>query len=152
MSWDARNQAPRGIDLSTSSGSCRSSRAGSPMKLTEDTGHELAAPVVAQQTVVQEAPSTTPSMAPQHGENNDMMELNDQIFDRELAQLNGEAEAFDGYMEWELDTNAGSQASNAKLSSIPAKTAVDTDNDLLMPPIQAYSVQTLSQWSVSRSV
>ncbi|KAJ5958677.1 uncharacterized protein N7479_005827 [Penicillium vulpinum] len=135
-------------DPSTSSGSCRSSRAGSPMELTEDPGHELAAPVVAQQTVVQEAPSTTFSIAPQHVETNDMMELNDYIFDCELAQLNGEAEAeaeaFDGYMEWEFDTNAGSQASNTNVPSNANVPSVVQNHASAVPGSQASTVQAPS--------
>ncbi|OQD65795.1 hypothetical protein PENPOL_c005G00286 [Penicillium polonicum] len=141
--------------------SCRSSRQGSPMEITpssregspmeittEPTEHEHAAHMLQadesqvndRNAAVREAPATTLTITPQQVEINNMMGNQSQLFHSELANLN--AEAFDGYMEWELtqtitilnedDQAAPSQASSGpSLPFFPAIT-VNSNEDVLM--------------------
>ncbi|KAJ5955182.1 hypothetical protein N7501_009461 [Penicillium viridicatum] len=126
-----------------------SSREGSPMEITtEPTEHEHAAHMLQadesqvndRNAAVQEAPATTFTITPQQVEINNMMGNQSQLFYSELANLN--AEAFDGYMEWELtqtitilnedDQAAPSQASSGEsLPFFPAIT-VNSNEDVLM--------------------
>ncbi|KAJ5406068.1 hypothetical protein N7465_007352 [Penicillium sp. CMV-2018d] len=126
-----------------------SSREGTPMEITtEPTEHEHDAHMLQadesqvndRNAAVQEAPATTLTITPQQVEINNMMGNKSQLFHSELANLN--AEAFDGYMEWELtqtitilnedDQAAPSQASSGpSLPFFPAIT-VNSNEDVLM--------------------
>ncbi|KAJ5512649.1 hypothetical protein N7463_002201 [Penicillium fimorum] len=83
-----------------------SSRAGSPMSITiEPKEQELAARMLQADEsqmgdqMVQGAPNTTLTIAPQQVETYDMMQNKNQLSYFELAKLNGQD--FDGYMDWE---------------------------------------------------
>ncbi|KAJ5836497.1 hypothetical protein N7447_002523 [Penicillium robsamsonii] len=106
MPLDPRNSSRDGSPMSLDPH--ESSRDGSPMSITiEPMGQELAAHMLQadesqmgdQNAVVQGAPGTTFTNAPQQVETHGMMQNKNQLSDFEIEKLNGQD--FDGYMDWE---------------------------------------------------